>query len=48
MSKRVSLYFTAQNLSDKRYLATNYGTSTATLPTLGMPLNVMGGINLSF
>jgi outer membrane receptor protein involved in Fe transport len=48
MSKKLNVFFTAQNLSDKRYLSTNYGTSTTTLPTLAMPLNVMGGINLSF
>ena len=46
-TKLIGLSLSVQNIGNKYYIATP-SSSTTTIPTLGMPFNMMGGINLSF
>ncbi|WP_347985837.1 TonB-dependent receptor [Methylomonas sp. AM2-LC] len=46
-NKRLDLYINAQNLSNASYITTN-SNGTSSIPTMGMPRNIMGGFKFSW
>lgn len=47
-TKNLNLYVMAQNVSNANYIANNRDSSSSTIPTMGMPRNILGGFKLEF
>jgi len=47
-TKEIGINVSVQNIGNKYYLAAAPGTSSSSAPSLGMPFNVMGGINVNW